>query len=87
MLKLKCQNNFFFLDLITIDEKIKLISLASFHKTFASSFCCGTAFEIILNQCFDSFDSILQIPNFVRNPFSILHNLLQNNWLQHLYPL
>ena len=59
MSKLKCQSNFLFLDLITIDEKIKLSSLASFHKIFASSFNRGTAFEIILNQCFDSLDSFL----------------------------
>src|SRR3989344_3511287 len=53
----------FNLDFLTIEINIKFSSDDSFNKLVASSATSGTAVTIILNQCFVSFDSFLQIPS------------------------
>ena len=51
----------YLLQLLAIFERIKVSSCASFHKVLHSFSIFLLALAIILNQCFVSFDSFLQI--------------------------
>ena len=60
----------FALILFVIELKIKFSSFASLHSFLAFSFSSGAAIAIILNQCFVSLASFLQIPILCMKSFA-----------------